>query len=61
MAFEESLQQLGYLRGVNVAFETRASGSRAEDLPKAVAGWTPSNPRSKKAEAGQCGRLQGSG
>ena len=37
VAFEESLRQLGYLRGVNVAFETRASGSRAEDLPKAVA------------------------
>jgi putative ABC transport system substrate-binding protein len=37
VAFEESLRRLGYLRGVNVAFETRASGRRAEDVPKAVA------------------------
>ena len=37
VAFEESLRHLGYLRGVNVAFETRASGSRPEDLPKTVA------------------------
>ena len=37
VAFEASLRQLGYVRGVNVAFETRSPGSRAEDLPKAVA------------------------
>ena len=36
-AFEERLRQLGYLRGVNVAFETRTSGSSAEDVGKAVA------------------------
>ncbi|HKD42924.1 MAG TPA: ABC transporter substrate-binding protein [Myxococcaceae bacterium] len=33
-AFEESLRQLGYVRGGNVVFETRC---RAEELPKAVA------------------------
>src|SRR5262249_14119473 len=36
-AFEESLRQLGYVRGRNVVFETRSSGYRAEELPKAVA------------------------
>jgi ABC-type uncharacterized transport system substrate-binding protein len=36
-AFEESLRQLGYVRGGNIVFETRSPGSRAEDLPKAVA------------------------
>ena len=36
-AFEESLRQLGYVRGGNVVFETRSTGYRAEELPKAVA------------------------
>ena len=36
-AFEETLRQLGYVRGRNVVFETRSSGYRAEDVPKAVA------------------------
>ena len=37
-AFEESLRQLGYVRGGNVVFETRrATDCRAEELPKTVA------------------------
>ena len=37
-AFEESLRQLGYVRGRNVVFETRRStDGRAEELPKTVA------------------------
>jgi len=37
-AFEESLRQLGYVRGRNVVFETRrARDCRAEELPKTVA------------------------
>jgi len=36
-AFEESLRQLGYTRGVNIVFETRSPGTRSELLPKAVA------------------------
>ena len=37
-AFEESLRQLGYVRGGNVVFETRRSTDcRAEELPKTVA------------------------
>src|SRR5262249_15215032 len=32
-AFEETLRQLGYVRGRNVVFETRSSGYRAEDVP----------------------------
>jgi ABC-type uncharacterized transport system substrate-binding protein len=36
-AFEESLRQLGYVRGVNIVFETRSPGARAEPLHEAVA------------------------
>jgi ABC-type uncharacterized transport system substrate-binding protein len=36
-AFEESLRQLGYVRGENVAFETRRGGMKGERLREAVA------------------------
>jgi ABC-type uncharacterized transport system substrate-binding protein len=36
-AFEERLRQLGYVRGSNIFFETRSTGTRAELLPWAVA------------------------
>jgi putative tryptophan/tyrosine transport system substrate-binding protein len=36
-AFEESLRQLGYVRGVNIVFETRLPGAKAEPLIAAVA------------------------
>jgi hypothetical protein len=36
-AFEESLRQLGYVRGSNIFCETRSPGTRAERLPEAVA------------------------
>jgi putative tryptophan/tyrosine transport system substrate-binding protein len=36
-AFEESLRQLGYVRGVNIFIETRSPGTRTELLPGAVA------------------------
>jgi ABC-type uncharacterized transport system substrate-binding protein len=36
-AFEESLRQLGYVRGTNILFETRSPGGRVELLPRTVA------------------------
>src|SRR5262245_28791958 len=35
-AFEESLRQLGYIRGSNVVFETLSTGVKPERLPAAV-------------------------
>jgi putative ABC transport system substrate-binding protein len=35
-AFEESLRQLGYVRGSNIVFETRSTGVKPELLPVAV-------------------------
>ena len=36
-AFEERLRQLGYVKGVNIVFETRSPGGKAELLAEAVA------------------------
>jgi putative tryptophan/tyrosine transport system substrate-binding protein len=36
-AFEESLRQFGYVRGVNIVFQTRSPGATAEPLAAAVA------------------------
>src|SRR4029453_117147 len=36
-AFEESLRQLGYVRGTNIVFESRSLGGKAELLAGAVA------------------------
>ena len=36
-AFEEGLHQLGYVRGVNIVFETRSPGAGAQPLHEAVA------------------------
>jgi len=36
-AFEESLRQLGYVRGSNIVFETPSTGGKPELLPVAVA------------------------
>src|SRR5262245_64174218 len=36
-AFEDSLRQLGYIRGSNILFEIRSTGAGGERLPGAVA------------------------
>jgi putative tryptophan/tyrosine transport system substrate-binding protein len=35
-AFEESLRQLGYVRGSNILFETRSTGTSSQLLPAAI-------------------------